>query len=60
LGLIRADNLKLRAATEVQLRLGVGLGLGVGAAGLQRYEETVFELQTKVDELETVVASLTE
>jgi hypothetical protein len=55
---IRSDNFNFRAATEMQLRLKIGLKLDMDATKLQKYKKTIFELQIKIDELETVVANL--
>jgi hypothetical protein len=43
----------------VQLGLEIGPKLDINATKLQRYQETISELQTKIDELEIVAASLT-
>ena len=41
LELLRSDNLKLKASTEVQVRHEIGLALDVGETKLRRYEETI-------------------
>jgi len=43
LKLIRSDNLKLKAFTEVQVRHKIGLALDVSETKLRRYEETISE-----------------
>lgn len=45
LELIRSDNLKLKASTEVQVRHEIGLALDVSETKLRRYEETISELR---------------
>jgi len=59
LELIRSDNLKLKASTEVQLRHKIGMKLDVGETKLQRYEETISELCNRLDGMETTVLHLT-
>ena len=48
--LIRLKNLELDASTEAQIRHKIGLVLDVGEAKLRRYEETIAELCTKLDD----------
>jgi hypothetical protein len=59
LELIRSDNPKLKAFTELQLRHKIGTKLDVGETKLWRYEETISALRNRLDEMETTVLHLT-
>jgi hypothetical protein len=59
LDLIRADNLKLKGSTEMQIRHEIGLALDLGETKLRRHEGTISELYKRIDELETMILHLT-
>jgi hypothetical protein len=59
LELIRSDNPKLKASTELQLRHKIGMKLDVGETKLRRSEETISALRNRLDEMETTVLHLT-
>lgn len=59
LELVRADNPKLKASTEMQLRHEAGLAIDMNETKLRRCDVTISELQKRVDELETMVYNLT-
>jgi len=59
LELIRSDNPKLKASTELQLRHKIGMKLDVGETKLRRSEETISALRSRLDEMETTVLHLT-
>ncbi|MCJ1380565.1 hypothetical protein MMC17_003673 [Xylographa soralifera] len=57
--LIHADNLELRASTEMQLRHEIDLELDLSKATLRRYENTIYTLYKRVDDLEKEIVSST-
>ncbi len=60
LKLIRSENLKLKASTEMQLRHEIDLELDLGATKEQRHKDTISKLCRRIDELETMVLHLME
>lgn len=58
--LIRSDNVELKPSTEIQIRHEIDLVVDVGKAKVQRYEETIYKLHERIDELEKLVLHFTE
>ena len=55
--LIRSDNLELKVATEMQLRHEIDLELDLSKAKMRRYENTIYTLYERLDNLEKEVES---
>ncbi|MCJ1436343.1 hypothetical protein MMC27_005721 [Xylographa pallens] len=55
--LIRSDNLELKATTEMQLQHEIDLELDLSKAKMRRYENTIYTLYERLNDLEKEVES---